>query len=100
MLIVVWEFHIKPGSEQKFIQNYAPKGAWAKLMSRSAGYRGTMLARDRQEPMRYLLYDRWKSAGELTEFKKLFAEEYAALDKECEALTVSEVRVGEFEDVE
>lgn len=100
MLVVVWEFRIKPGMEQGFVQNYGPQGSWAKLMSRSGGYRGTALLRDSADASRFLLTDRWKSEGEFQQFKQHFAEEYAALDKECEALTVSEVCLGNFHEME
>ena len=97
MLIIIWEFRVKAGREAEFERRYGPEGDWAQLFRRSRAYRGTELLRDTAEPGRYLTLDRWQSAEAFEEFKRSNAEDYAALDRECEALTESELCLGWFE---
>jgi len=52
---------------------------------------------DLEVPSRYLLTDIWDDRASFDEFKKKFHEEYNRLDRECEALTLQEIRIGEFE---
>jgi heme-degrading monooxygenase HmoA len=100
MLHIVWEFVAKPECVAEFERHYGPEGTWARLFRRSPGYRGTELYRDRNEPGRYLLVDRWEDAGAFAAFKTKHLAEYEATDKACEALTQREVCVGQFEDLE
>jgi heme-degrading monooxygenase HmoA len=85
----VWRFRVADGLESRFEQAYGSTGAWAQLFARSSGYRGTELQRA-AEPGEYLLVDRWASRQAWDTFRSDFAETYDALDRECEALTVSE----------
>jgi heme-degrading monooxygenase HmoA len=96
-LHVVWEFRVRPGSEAEFERRYGPSGDWARLFGRSDGYQGTVLLRDRAAPGRYLLTDTWRDATAYRAFKERYADEYAALDQECAALTEDERCLGEFE---
>jgi hypothetical protein len=95
--LIVWEFRVKPESIAEFERVYGPEGSWARLFRRSADYEGTELLRDRGRAGRYLTIDRWTSHEALRKFKQEFAAEYAALDKECEQLTETELRLGDFE---
>ena len=97
VLTILWEFRVKAGREAEFERRYGPEGDWAQLFRRSPAYRGTELLRDTAEPGRYLTLDRWESSAAYEEFKRQVAQEYAALDRECEALTESERCLGRFE---
>jgi heme-degrading monooxygenase HmoA len=94
--IAIWEFEIKPDSRPQFESIYGLDGAWAQLFRNSPEYRGTKLLRDITRPDRYLTLDYWASREALQKFKQDYAEQYAALDRQCEALTSNEKLVGEF----
>lgn len=97
MIRVAWEFRVRLGMEAEFERRYSAAGSWARLFAKSEGYQGTTLMRDAQERGRYLVTDAWRDAESLAAFKRVYAAEYDALDKECEALTAGEVCVGIFE---
>jgi heme-degrading monooxygenase HmoA len=96
MYVYLWEYQVKPEADARFRQQYGPDGAWASLFRRAAGYVGTQLLEDRQRPRRYVTIDTWDSPESHAGFQRQFAAEYAALDRECEALTVRETQLGEF----
>jgi heme-degrading monooxygenase HmoA len=97
MLVIVWRFAPASGRESEFRQAYGPDGAWARLFSRAPGYLGTELLRERGSSDGWLTIDRWRSALEHETFERRHADEYAALDARCVALTSREERIGEFE---
>jgi heme-degrading monooxygenase HmoA len=94
---IVWRFTIHPESKVRFESIYGPNGAWAVLFARSAGYRGTELLRGTSDPNSYLTIDRWESEAAFEEFRRQFAAEYEALDRQCEGLTQTEAKIGIFE---
>jgi heme-degrading monooxygenase HmoA len=94
---IVWEFRVRPGMEAEFERRYAPSGDWARLFAKAEGFLGTTLLRDPADPGRYVSIDAWADEGRFAAFKRVHAAAYAALDRECEALTESEVRIGSFE---
>ena len=97
MVHIVWEFRVKPDRVAEFEQHYSSHGTWAALFRKSPKYYGTVLTQDLADPTRYLLTDLWESAEALDEFKRVNLTDYDALDKKCEALTMSEVKVGAFQ---
>ncbi len=97
MLQVVWEFHIKPGAAPEFERHNGPGGTWAALFRRSLAYHGTLLLRDRANPLRYLTIDTWDDLKSFEAFKNSVAQEYKALDQACESLTESEECLGWFD---
>ncbi len=92
--VIVWEFLAAPGREADFEAAYGPSGAWARLFSHSAAYLGTELLK---AGSRYLTLDRWSGPDAFEAFKAAHGEDYAALDRACEALTAEESRRGVFE---
>ena len=97
MIHVVWEFRVREGMEPEFERRYSATGDWARLFGRADGYAGTTLMRDPADAQRYLVIDVWRDAACLARFKQAYAVEYAALDKECEALTEAEIPLGTFD---
>ncbi len=81
----------------EFERHYRGDGTWAELFRRGSGYRGTTLLRDPADAARYLTLDHWDDAASFHCFKKDFAAEYAALDRQMETLTESERHLGSFE---
>jgi heme-degrading monooxygenase HmoA len=96
MYVYIWQYEVRPDAEDRFRQTYGQDGAWVALFRRAPGYVGTDLLQDRQRPRRYLTIDRWDSVESHAGFRARFAAEFAALDRECAALTVREIQLGEF----
>lgn len=99
MLVILWEFRVRPGAEAAFEGAYGPGGAWGRLFARAEGWLGTELLRDGTVPGRYLTLDRWTSAAAYDAFLATHREEYAALDRECGTLAADERLLGRFEAV-
>jgi len=97
MIVIVWEFRVRPGRAAGFERAYGPNGDWARLLHHGDGYLGTELLRDREDPERYLTLDRWASAEAFASFEARYRAEYRALDAVCETLCSEERRVGSFE---
>lgn len=96
MFVALWEFEVKPGSEELFEETYRAHGAWAKLFAQDAAYRGTRLVKDVERERVYLTLDFWESREAYEKFKKENAAEYERIDRECEGMTVRESRIGEY----
>lgn len=96
MHAIVWEFWAKAGQEAEFERVYGPEGAWARLFARGEGFLGTELLRDADQRGRYLTIDRWTSSAAFDAFRQRWAEEYRALDRQCEALRQRETPLGSF----
>jgi hypothetical protein len=99
MVEIVWEFRVRPERQHEFEFTYDPNGVWAALFRRSADYQETILLRDSSQNGRYLTIDRWESEASFRRFKQEHADDYAAIDTKCEALTDSERLVGIFQRV-
>jgi heme-degrading monooxygenase HmoA len=98
MHVIVWEFTVREEHIQDFIRAYGANGDWEKLFRLAEGYRGTRLLRSSQQPNVFLTVDRWESSGCFEKFKERFAAEYRELDTRFESYTLSERKVGVFED--
>ena len=97
--VAIWKFEINPEARSQFETIYGSEGAWAQLFRKSPEYRGTEIVQDDERPQTYLTFDYWTSRDALDKFKQAHAEEYAALDRQCERLTASEVFLGHFTEV-
>ena len=49
MFLVLWEFEVKPGCEERFERVYGPGGDWDSLFRRDASHVRTELFRDTGE---------------------------------------------------
>jgi heme-degrading monooxygenase HmoA len=94
--LVIWEFHVRRGQQEKFEAIYGPNGDWAELFRQSDNYLGTELSRDLQNPSRYVTLDFWTSQKAYEEFRGHYVKDYAALDESCAQLTEREVEIGRF----
>jgi len=97
MFVVLWEFDVKPGSEQRFESVYGPRGGWAKLFQNDPAYQRTLLLRDPFRPSTYVTCDFWANQKAYELFQQSHSAAYLALDQECEALTLAERKMGAFE---
>jgi len=93
----LWEYVVTDDQVDEFRLIYGPQGKWVELFSQSDGYVRTELHRDINDPSRFLTIDYWASKEARDWFREQFASEFTALDETCEALTVEERFVGDFE---
>jgi heme-degrading monooxygenase HmoA len=96
-LAILWEFHVKESRREEFETHYGPDGSWAQLFRAAPGYVATELLSDRENPLRYVTIDHWSSREQWLEFRKRYAKEYEAFDRECEGLTTREAPLGEYD---
>ena len=98
MFTIIWDFQVRPEFWNIFREEYSSNGIWAQLFRQAAGYRGTTLLIDVSQPHRGVTIDRWEREEDFEEFKKLYADEYQALDKRCEQYTLGEKLIGRFKE--
>jgi len=96
MFVVVWKFEVPEDKVAAFETAYGPEGAWARLFRTSPDYLGTELLRDAYVPGSYLTIDRWTSEDAFRAFRKQHDSEYEILDRQCDAFTGKETRVGAY----
>ena|SRR6266849_4941250 len=96
MYVRISIFEIKNELEARFEKVYGPAGAWAQLFQRAPGHVRTELLKDRGLPGRYLTCDYWRSLESYTAFQAQWKDEFDALDREGEVLTLRETCIGEF----
>ncbi len=94
--VVIWRYRVDPDHEAKFVKAYGPKGEWAKFFSGSKAYLGTELLADDERPGEYVTIDRWESEEAYSTYLGEHEAEYGRIDRRCEALTLSESRVGAY----
>ncbi len=94
--VIVWEFHVKIATRRRFETIYGPRGCWARFFAKGKGHLGTDLFRDAKKKGRYLTIDRWVLRAAYESFRARHREEYATIDRECEALTKEEFALGIF----
>jgi len=59
VLYILWRFRAKPNQVEEFQRTYAGDGDWAKLFARAPGYQGTDLLADTDDPLAFVVIDRW-----------------------------------------
>ena len=96
MFVTLWEFEVKPGSEELFEQAYGHEGAWERLFRRDERYGGTRLLREVGAERIYVTMDSWDSPAAYAEFRNKYAAEYAELDRTCDPHTSTEKYIGSF----
>jgi hypothetical protein len=97
MFLVLWEFDVKPGCDERFENVYGPSGVWVQLFRRDSAYQRTLLLRDPFRDRDYVTWDFWESKKAYEAFRKNNADSYLALDKRLEELTLAERKLGGFE---
>ena len=97
MIALVFTYDV--GASEGFERAYGPEGDWAQFFRQGAGYIGTELLRDVEEPDRYLVIDRWESADAYNAFLAAHQEEYLRRSDENRFHYLQELRFGTFENV-
>ena len=94
--IYMWEFHVKESSIAAFEKAYGQNGDWVKLFKKDKGYIKTELQKDINNIGRYVTIDYWTSQEACLNFREKYKEEFAAIDEQCETLTLKEISLGSF----
>jgi heme-degrading monooxygenase HmoA len=97
MIALVFSYEARDPAE--FERVYGPSGEWAGFFRRGAGYVGTELLRDFENPGRYLVVDRWDSAEAYNAFVAAHRDEYMRRSDENAFRYEQELRLGTFETV-
>jgi len=97
MFLILWEFDVKPGCDERFESVYGPDGDWAQLFQRHPAYQRTLLLRDPFRDRIYLTCDLWESEKAYESFRQTYSDAYLALDKKFEQLSLAERKIGAFE---
>ncbi|MCG8606793.1 antibiotic biosynthesis monooxygenase [bacterium] len=93
----IWEYMVEDDQVAEFQRIYGPEGEWVDLFSKEDGYIRTDLYRDLENPQRFVTTDFWVSRAAKDQHRESFASEFAELDRHCEALTLEEKFLGDFE---
>jgi heme-degrading monooxygenase HmoA len=96
VFVRIWQFRVASDRASEFCRVYGPEGEWAVLFAREIGFHGTELLQSATHPNVYLTIDTWDSEGAWAAFLRAWGDDYAALDRRCEELTVSEGEIGSF----
>lgn len=97
MYTYIWEYEVQPEAEDRFRELYGAEGDWVTLFRQAPGYVSTTLYHDLHHPHCYVTVDSWTSREAHQAFRQQFAGDFAELDAACEALTLREALLGEFE---
>src|SRR5215207_2770770 len=96
MFVQIWQFRVPSEKVDEFREVYGSAGAWAALFRRDAGFLGTELLNSTTHPNIFLTIDRWISPEAWAAFLRAWGDEYAALDRRCQELSVAEGEIGSF----
>ena len=96
MFVILWEFEVKPGSEDCFQRAYGPDGAWVQLFRGDPHYRGTQLLLDPSRPRSWFTIDFWDSESAYQNFLEANRVAYEELDRANEGLTLRERHILSF----
>ena len=97
MIALVFSYEVRDTAQFEAV--YGPDGDWAQFFKDARGYVGTELLRDVEAPGRYLVVDRWESAGAYNAFSAAHREEYMRRVDDTRFLYDQELRFGTFENV-
>jgi len=94
-----WEFMVSAAADSEFRRHYGPTGSWVELFRKDPMYIETLLLKDSSVSGRYITVDRWRSSRAYRSFRERFSDEYDALDRACQKLTIRENELGAFLDL-
>lgn len=94
---IFYRYRVHPSQAKAFEHAYGANGPWAVLFSQHPAFRRTRLFKHKAEPNIYVTIDVWDSKAEYDEFKRVFAHQYARLDKELALLKLEEHLLGFYD---
>jgi heme-degrading monooxygenase HmoA len=100
MLVIVWEYEVKPDRIDDFESFYRPDGPWTSLFRSSPAFLSTTLMKDLRKKGRYMVADRWMSESMYEEFKQAHRQAYDQMSERGHRLITAETEVGRFDFLE
>lgn len=100
MLVLIWEYRVRPERAEEFAGFYGPDGPWTTFFREAPGFVSSTLWRDVDTPGRYLVADRWTSAALYEDFKQREAEAHRRLSERGQRLYEREIELGRFDSVD
>jgi heme-degrading monooxygenase HmoA len=97
--LIALVFRYDARDPEEFERAYGADGEWAQFFRQGAGYIGTELLRDVEEPDRYLVIDRWESTDAYNAFVAEHADEYVRRSDETSLYYLHELQMGTFENI-
>jgi heme-degrading monooxygenase HmoA len=97
VIALVFRYDVR--DTETFEEVYGADGEWAKFFRRGAGFIGTELLRDLEDPDRYIVIDRWESIDAYNLFISEHQKEYLERSDESRMYYLQELRFGTFENV-
>ncbi len=96
MIAIVWQFDVRPGSENEFEQFYGADGEWTLVNRQSRSYLGSSFLRDQSRTTRYLLLEYWSEMVVYERHKVYRSDEIARLDARRNELVAAMEPIGIF----
>ena len=96
MIALVFRYEVR---DRRLRGAYGPDGEWAQFFRQGAGYIGTELLRDVEEPDRYLVIDRWESPRPTTRSSPSTRTSTCAAATSRAFHYIQELRFGTFENI-
>jgi len=97
MLVLVWEYRVRPERIEEFEAFYRPDGPFVELFRKAPGFVSVTLMKDLNDPQRFLIADRWTSENLYEEFKRNHSTEYFDLSARGRRLYERETELGRFD---
>ena len=97
MLVLVWEYRVRPERTEELEAFYRPDGPWGQLFRGAPGFVSVTLMKDLNDAQRFLVADRWTSEAMYEEFKRDHAAEYGDLSGRGRRLYERETELGRFD---
>ena len=96
MIAFVWEFDVKPDSQEAFEVIYGAGGEWTAVARRSRSYLGSSFLKNQNQPTRYLLTEYWSEMIVYERHQEDLRNEIADLTARRDTLVVSVRPLGMF----
>ena len=100
MLLLLWEYRVRPERTEEFEALYRPDGPWGDLFRNAPGFVSVTLLKDFNDKTRFLVADRWTSESAYESFRRSHGAEYADLSARGRRLYERETEVGRFDFLE
>lgn len=100
MYIVIWEYEVHEDHLRDFLKSYGKDGVWYKFFQRDDNYLGTDLYRKTGTSIKFVTIDKWVNEIAYLKFKEEYRKEYERIDERFKEITLSEVFIGGFQQIE
>ena len=94
VIAVVWQFQVKPGSQQAFEKFYGADGEWTAVGRRSRSFLGSSFLRDQARDTNYLLIEYWSEMVVYERHQRSTANDVRELETRRDELCESVLPLG------